>query len=59
MVIIDEILANMMVFGIYLTWDGMVQIIRLARKLPTGEVSALKSDAVGEQEEALDENDLT
>jgi len=37
----------------------MVQIIRLARKLPTGEVSALKSDGVGEQEEALDENDLT
>jgi len=34
-------------------------IIRLARKLPTGEVSALKSDGVGEQEEALDENDLT
>lgn len=59
MVIIDEILANMMVFDIYLTWDGMVQIIRLARKLPTGEVSALKSDGVGEQEEALDENDLT
>lgn len=37
----------------------MAQIIRLARKLPTGEVSALKTDAGGEQEEALDENDLT
>ncbi|KAG2689571.1 hypothetical protein I3843_09G144300 [Carya illinoinensis] len=33
-------------------------IIRLARKLPTGEVSALKTDDVEEQE-PLDENDLT
>ncbi|KAI8524621.1 hypothetical protein RHMOL_Rhmol13G0162900 [Rhododendron molle] len=32
-----------------------LQIIRLAKKLPTGEVSALKA----EQEEALDEDDLT
>ncbi|KAE9461498.1 hypothetical protein C3L33_06611, partial [Rhododendron williamsianum] len=36
--------------------DHMVSlIIRLAKKLPTGEVSALKA----EQEEALDEDDLT
>lgn len=35
-------------------------IIRLARKLPTGDVSALKVDgAKEEEEEALDENDLT
>ncbi|KAJ7950652.1 gamma-soluble NSF attachment protein-like [Quillaja saponaria] len=34
-------------------------IIRLARKLPTGDVSALKSDTAKEQEEPLDENDLT
>ncbi|KAF5475482.1 hypothetical protein F2P56_007284 [Juglans regia] len=33
-------------------------IIRLARKLPTGEVSALKTDDAEEQE-PLDENDLT
>ena len=36
----------------------MTQIIRLARKLPTGEVSALKTEAAEEQE-PLDENDLT
>ncbi|KAF7803935.1 gamma-soluble NSF attachment protein [Senna tora] len=34
-------------------------IIRLARKLPTGDVSALKVDAGKEDEEPLDENDLT
>lgn len=35
-------------------------IIKLARKLPTGDVSALKTDAVKEEEEEpLDENDLT
>lgn len=39
--------------------DVMTQIIRLARKLPTGEVSALKTEAAEEQEEPLDENDLT
>ncbi|XP_031262391.1 gamma-soluble NSF attachment protein [Pistacia vera] len=33
-------------------------IIKLARKLPTGEVTALKTDD-GKDEEALDENDLT
>ncbi|KAJ4702792.1 gamma-soluble NSF attachment protein [Melia azedarach] len=33
-------------------------IIRLARKLPTGDVSALKAGAA-EEEEPLDENDLT
>ncbi|KAI8002669.1 hypothetical protein LOK49_LG08G00003 [Camellia lanceoleosa] len=34
-------------------------IIRLARTLPTGDVSALRADAAKEQEEALDEDDLT
>ncbi|KAL8108566.1 hypothetical protein AgCh_024875 [Apium graveolens] len=34
-------------------------IIKLARKLPTGDVGGLKSEAVKEQEEPLDENDLT
>ncbi|KAL7194133.1 hypothetical protein ACSBR1_034533 [Camellia fascicularis] len=34
-------------------------IIRLARKLPAGDVSALRADAAKEQEEALDEDDLT
>ncbi|GAV57259.1 hypothetical protein CFOL_v3_00797 [Cephalotus follicularis] len=33
-------------------------IIRLARKLPTGDVSAMKTD-VSEEQEELDENDLT
>lgn len=42
-----------------LTEIKFLQIIRLARKLPTGEVSALKTDAMKEQEEPLDENDLT
>lgn len=36
-------------------WNKRLQVIRLAKKLPTGEVSALKA----EQEEALDEDDLT
>lgn len=37
-----------------------VQIIRLARKLPTGDVSAMKVDAANEGgDEQLDENDLT
>lgn len=35
-----------------------MQIIKLARKLPTGDVSALKTDAAKE-DEGLDENDLT
>lgn len=39
--------------------NGILQIIRLARKLPTGEVSALRTDATEEHEEPLDENDLT
>ncbi|BFG28315.1 gamma-soluble NSF attachment protein [Prunus yedoensis var. nudiflora] len=34
-------------------------VIRLARKLPTGDVSALKTRASDEQEEPLDEDDLT
>ncbi|AET04482.2 putative NSF attachment protein [Medicago truncatula] len=34
-------------------------IIRLARKLPTGDVNALKADTTKEEEEPLDENDLT
>uniref|UniRef100_A0A7N0V8M1 Gamma-soluble NSF attachment protein n=1 Tax=Kalanchoe fedtschenkoi TaxID=63787 RepID=A0A7N0V8M1_KALFE len=34
-------------------------IIKLARKLPTGDVSAFRSEALDEQEEALDEDDLT
>jgi hypothetical protein len=37
----------------------VTQIIRLARKLPTGEVSAQKTDAAEEEEEPLDEDDLT
>lgn len=36
-----------------------MQIIRLARKLPTGDVSALKADAAEDGEQPLDENDLT
>ena len=35
-----------------------LQIIRLARKLPRGELTALK-DETAKDEEALDENDLT
>ncbi|XP_050225775.1 gamma-soluble NSF attachment protein [Mercurialis annua] len=34
-------------------------IIKLARKLPTGDISAFKADAAEDEEEALDENDLT
>ncbi|XWS17993.1 hypothetical protein CRYUN_Cryun32bG0003900 [Craigia yunnanensis] len=34
-------------------------IIKLARKLPTGDVGAFKTDAAKDEEEALDENDLT
>ncbi|XP_058727541.1 gamma-soluble NSF attachment protein-like [Vicia villosa] len=34
-------------------------IIRLARKLPTGDVSALKTATAEDDEEPLDENDLT
>ncbi|KAK7411733.1 hypothetical protein VNO78_03171 [Psophocarpus tetragonolobus] len=34
-------------------------IIKLARKLPTGDVSALKADNAEDEEDALDENDLT
>ncbi|XP_065848017.1 gamma-soluble NSF attachment protein isoform X2 [Euphorbia lathyris] len=34
-------------------------IIKLARKLPTGDVSALKAAASNDQEEPLDEHDLT
>ncbi|KAE9608218.1 hypothetical protein Lal_00003509 [Lupinus albus] len=34
-------------------------IIKLARKLPTGDVSALKADTIEDGEEPLDENDLT
>nr|DAD43652.1 TPA_asm: hypothetical protein HUJ06_001882 [Nelumbo nucifera] len=34
-------------------------IIRLARKLPTGDVSVLKAETTKEEEEPLDENDLT
>lgn len=37
------------------TGNKRLQIIRLAKKLPNGEVSALKA----EHEEALDEDDLT
>lgn len=36
-----------------------LQIIRLAKKLPTGDVSALKSNTAQDQEEPLDEDDLT
>ncbi|KAJ1386143.1 Tetratricopeptide-like helical domain superfamily [Sesbania bispinosa] len=34
-------------------------IIRLARKLPTGDVNALKADTAKEEEQPLDEDDLT
>ncbi|KAF8408711.1 hypothetical protein HHK36_004775 [Tetracentron sinense] len=34
-------------------------IIRLARKLPTGDVNAFKIETTKEEEEVLDENDLT
>lgn len=36
-----------------------LQIIRLARKLPTGDVSALKTGTAEDDEDSLDENDLT
>jgi hypothetical protein len=42
-----------------MTWKTWFQVIKLARKLPTGDVSALKTDAAKEEEEPLDENDLT
>ena len=42
----------------HLTERNWVQIIKLARKLPTGDVDAFKTDAAKE-EEALDDNDLT
>lgn len=35
-----------------------MQIVKLARKLPTGDVSAFKMDTK-DQEEPLDEDDLT
>ncbi|KAF1875740.1 hypothetical protein Lal_00006370, partial [Lupinus albus] len=34
-------------------------VIRLARKLPTGDVNALKANTANEEEKPLDENDLT
>ncbi|KAG5235852.1 Gamma-soluble NSF attachment family protein [Salix suchowensis] len=34
-------------------------VIKLARKLPTGDVTVLKTDAAKEEEEPLDEDDLT
>ncbi|CAL0325069.1 unnamed protein product [Lupinus luteus] len=34
-------------------------VIRLARKLPTGDVNALKANTANEEEKLLDENDLT
>lgn len=47
-------------FRIYFTkLKYLLQVIRLARKLPTGDVSALKTNASNEQEEELDEDDLT
>lgn len=36
-----------------------LQIIKIARKLPTGDVSALKAATVEDEKEPLDENDLT
>lgn len=36
-----------------------MQIIKLARKLPTGDVSAFKTDAAKDEGEPLDEDDLT
>jgi len=36
-----------------------LQIIRLARKLPTGDVSSLKAVTRDDDEDSLDENDLT
>lgn len=39
--------------------NEMLQIIKLARKLPTGDVSALKKADAVQDEEPLDENDLT
>lgn len=35
------------------------QIVRMARKLPTGDVSGLKRSTTEEQDELLDEDDLT
>lgn len=39
--------------------ENCPQIVRLARKLPTGDLSELKADASKDGEEPLDENDLT
>lgn len=36
-----------------------MQIIRLARKLPTGDLKDIKIESSREEEEPLDENDLT
>lgn len=47
-------------FHLHIIWlENWLQIIRLARKLPTGDLSGLKADASKEEEEPLDENDLT
>ena len=43
----------------HLTEMKLVQIIKLARKSPTGDVHAFKTNAVKDEEEALDENELT
>ena len=43
----------------YLFEMKWLQIIKLARKLPTGDVSALKKANAVQDEEPLDENDLT
>jgi hypothetical protein len=41
-------------------FTGFCQVIRLARKLPTGDVSGLKGEEANADEGAtLDENDLT
>jgi hypothetical protein len=56
---------KMTIILLSLMWTQLLvnslQIIRLARKLPMGDVNALKgnSDTIKDEEEPLDENDLT
>jgi len=48
--------------GLNFSWHfGLhyLQIIRLARKLPTGDLSALKAKNAAEEDDELDEDDLT
>lgn len=60
-IIILPFLCVMLLYHILHIYDRnwWLQIIKLARKLPTGDLSGLKTDDSKDQEEPLDENDLT